>query len=166
MYCKHCGKRIPENSKFCRFCGNRISASKVKVDTEKAGGHEEKYYQSNNLEKTNILNNYFNVIKKYADFKGRASRKEYWLFFLANFIIYLGLAFFEGLIGVYPESEESIFITIYQLFIFLPSLAVGVRRMHDANKSGWVLIIPIYNLIVALRKGTPETNKYGSPPKD
>ena len=166
MYCKFCGKKIPDISKFCRYCGKKISASEPVTDSGKTEEHKGKHYQSMSQEQTNIISNYFGVIKKYADFKGRASRKEYWLFALASTIIFFGLSYFEGYIGAFAESEETIFGLIYQLFIFLPSLAVGIRRMHDANESGWALIIPIYNIIVSLRKGKTETNKYGPPPKD
>jgi uncharacterized membrane protein YhaH (DUF805 family) len=160
MFCKYCGKEIPSSSKFCRYCGNKISSS------SKTDEIEEMHPQGGKQEKTNIISNYFNVIKKYVDFKGRASRKEYWLFILANFIVALGLGVLEGFIGIAPESEDSILASIYQLFIILPTLAVGVRRMHDANESGWALIIPIFNLIVTLRKGNPKTNKYGPAPED
>jgi len=53
----------------------------------------------------------------------------------------------------------------YQLAILIPSIAVGVRRMHDVNKSGWFILIPIYNLILAVTDGTKGDNKYGHDPK-
>lgn len=171
MYCNKCGKHNTEDSKFCQFCGTKLAKISIKDSSFGKTKTEKEFPQSESKEssiknKTNIISNYFNVIKKYVDFKGRASRKEYWLFFLANLIIGLGLGYFEGLVGAYPDSEDSIFSSIYQLFVLLPSLAVGVRRMHDANESGWALIIPIFNLIVSLRKGNPETNKYGPAPED
>ena len=172
MYCSNCGKYNSEDSKFCQYCGSKLAKTSIKdklvanVGSDTVEGYEEKHYQDRNQKKTNILSNYLNVIKKYVDFKGRASRREYWLFFLANLIISFGLGFIEGLLGVNSKSEESIFVSVYQLFILLPSLAVGVRRMHDANEGGWASIIPIFNLIVASRKGNSETNKYGPPPKD
>ena len=54
---------------------------------------------------------------------------------------------------------------IYQLAILIPSIAVGVRRMHDVNKSGWFLLIPIYNFILAITDGTKGNNTYGPDPK-
>lgn len=171
MYCSSCGKHNSEDSKFCQFCGTKLAkiSTKVKsVDETKIekGFSQEESKESSFKGKTNIISNYFNVIKKYVDFKGRASRKEYWLFYLTNIIIYLCLGLLEGLFGINLENENSIFGSIYQLFIFLPSLAVGVRRMHDTDRSGWFLIIPIYSFVVTLIKGNPEVNKYGFPPED
>jgi uncharacterized membrane protein YhaH (DUF805 family) len=51
------------------------------------------------------------------------------------------------------------------LAIFIPSIAVGVRRMHDVGKSGWFLLIPIYNLILACTDGVQGDNEYGADPK-
>lgn len=69
----------------------------------------------------------------------------------------------EGVLGINSQSDESILSTIYQLVIFIPLISVGIRRMHDVNKSGWFFLIPIYNLILAIRKGDEVPNKYGSP---
>ena len=164
MYCKHCGKEIPENSEFCTFCGKAVNISKLKAESDNISNLKEKQHQDENQNQTNFIGNYFNVIKKYVDFHGRASRKEFWMFILANIVISLGLGLLEVFIGAFSKSEVSIFTTIYSLFIFIPNLALGVRRMHDADKSGWVLIIPIFNFIVSLRKGNPKTNKYGPSP--
>jgi len=171
MYCSNCGKHNAEDGKFCQFCGTKLvristRGKSVAQARNKDGIPQIETEKPSPKDKTNIISNYFNVIKKYVDFKGRASRKEYWLFILANFIIAFGLGCIEGLARVAPESGDSMFVSIYQLFIALPSLAVGVRRMHDTNKSGWVIVVPIYNFIITLRKGSLEANKYGSPPLD
>ena len=89
---------------------------------------------------------YLEVLKKYAVFRGRARRKEYWMFFLFNLLIAVALGFVEGLVGIAPESDESVLVTIYQLAILIPAIAVGVRRMHDTDHSGWWLLFPIVNL--------------------
>lgn len=111
------------------------------------------------------MNYYTEPLKKYAVFNGRAGREEYWYFFLFNFIIVFVLGLIEGLLGIAPESDDSIFANIYSLAVLIPSIAVGVRRMHDIDKSGWYILIPLYDLILALRKGTEGDNKYGSDPK-
>jgi len=69
------------------------------------------------------------------------------------------LEFIEG-------SDVNLLTNIYELAVFIPSIAVGVRRMHDINKSGWYLLIPIYNLILTLTDGTKGDNKYGPDPKE
>jgi len=104
---------------------------------------------------------YVLALKKYAVFNGRASRSEYWYFFLFNIIIAFFLGVIEGFLGIAPGSEESVLYSIYQIFIFTPSLAVGVRRLHDVNKSGWFILVPIYNLILLISKGDEGNNKYG-----
>ena len=111
------------------------------------------------------MNWYLKVLKQYADFSGRARRKEYWMFTLFNLIIAFVLGFIEGISNVNPTSDDSILANIYQLAVFVPSIAVGVRRMHDVGKSGWFLLIPIYNLILACTDGVKGENEYGADPK-
>lgn len=107
------------------------------------------------------------VLKKYAEFSGRARRKEYWMFILISMIIAFALGFIEGLLG----SPGFIGI-IYSLVILIPSIAVGVRRLHDTDRSGWWLLIgliPIIGGLVLLYflilDGTEGGNSYGPNPK-
>ena len=102
---------------------------------------------------------YFYVLKNYATFSGRARRSEYWYFTLFNLIILSILTFVGLLIRFHPLGN------IYSLIVLIPSIAVGVRRMHDVGKSGWFLLIPIYNLILAFTAGEEGKNEYGSNPK-
>lgn len=105
------------------------------------------------------MNYYFKVLQNYATFSGRARRKEYWMFFLFNIIVSFVFGFICGLIGI-PELAN-----LYTLAVLLPSIAVGVRRMHDVGKSGWFLLIPIYNFILAVTEGDKGENQYGTDPK-
>jgi uncharacterized membrane protein YhaH (DUF805 family) len=111
------------------------------------------------------MNYYFKVLQNYATFSGRARRKEYWMFFLFNIIIAMILGFIEGIADINPTSDDSILANIYSLAILIPSIAVGVRRMHDVGKSGWFLLIPIYNFILAVTEGEKGENQYGADPK-
>jgi uncharacterized membrane protein YhaH (DUF805 family) len=106
------------------------------------------------------MNYYFSAFKNYAKFSGRARRSEFWYFSLFNTIITYGLLYLSYAMG------NQVLYTIYVLATFIPSLAVGVRRMHDVDKSGWFLIIPLYNLILAFTDGTPGPNEYGDDPKN
>lgn len=105
------------------------------------------------------MNWYLAVLKKYAIFSGRARRSEYWYFVLFDSLILIALQ----IVGFYIGNE--ILYALYSLAVLIPSLAVGVRRMHDVNKSGWFILIPIYNLILACTDGTAGPNEYGSDPK-
>ncbi len=106
------------------------------------------------------MNWYIKVLQSYAVFSGRARRKEYWMFFLFNIIIAFVLGFIEGMLG-----GKGIVGNIYSLAVMIPGIAVGVRRMHDTDHSGWFLLIPLYNLILAVREGDTGDNRFGSDPK-
>lgn len=104
---------------------------------------------------------YFTLaFKKYAEFNGRSTRSEYWYFVLANFILSIILSFFSDTISI-----------IYGLIIIIPSLALGVRRLHDIGKSGWNILwglLPIigmiYLIILYCRKSQEVGNVYGPNP--
>jgi uncharacterized membrane protein YhaH (DUF805 family) len=107
---------------------------------------------------------YLRAWKKYAVFTGRASRTEYWMFFLFNIIFAFGLGLIEGFLGVATKTDQSVLGNIYSLAVFLPSIAVGCRRMHDTDRSGWWLLLPIVNLIFLAGEGTPGDNQFGANP--
>ena len=100
------------------------------------------------------MNYYLKVLKQYADFNGRARRKEYWMFVL-----------FNAIVGTVLSMIEPTVYGIYSLAVLIPTIAVAVRRMHDVGKSGWYLLIPLYNLILACTDGDSGDNEYGSNPK-
>ena len=106
---------------------------------------------------------YLKVVRdNYANFKGRASRQEYWMFFLFNVIFAFALGIIEGLTGIFGNTDESILANIYSLAVAIPSIAVGVRRIHDVGKSGWFLLIPIYNFILLVTDSESGENQYGN----
>ncbi|MBF0239945.1 MAG: DUF805 domain-containing protein [SAR324 cluster bacterium] len=107
------------------------------------------------------MNWYIEVLKKYAVFSGRSQRKEYWMFFLFNLIISFVLGFIEGFAG-----GPGITPNIYSLAVLVPSIAVGVRRMHDTDHSGWWLLLPVVNFIFLVLDSQPEENRFGTNPKD
>lgn len=82
---------------------------------------------------------------KYVVFEGCASRSEYWWWFLFNFLASFAAGFIEECMGF-----GSILSSLVSLALFLPSLAVAVRRCHDTNHSGWWILCPIYNIILML----------------
>lgn len=110
---------------------------------------------------------YISVLRDhYADFAGRARRREFWMFALINFVISLVLGIVLGLVHMGPLSN------IYSLAVLVPSLALGARRLHDTDRSGWwqlVGIIPIVGWIILIiwcaTDSQPGDNKYGPNPK-
>lgn len=116
---------------------------------------------------------YLKVLKNYADFSGRARRKEYWFFFLFNFIIALVLGLVDGVTGTLnPALGIGLLGGIYSLAVLIPGLAVSVRRLHDTGRSGWWLLIALVPLIGAIvlliflvSDSKPEANQYGVSPK-
>lgn len=124
------------------------------------------------------MNHFINVLKKYATFSGRATRSEYWYFILIYSITYTILMGIDLAIGTFSQEllDKGTFLgflsTAYSLVLFLPSLAVTVRRLHDINKSGWwflFILVPIIGfilLVVYLCTNSKEDNKYGINPKN
>ncbi len=131
------------------------------------------------------MNWYFQVLKKYAVFSGRARRKEYWYFILFNGIICFVLGLIEGLAFVLrdgkgalitPEMGEmsfSVLAGIYALAVLLPSIGVSIRRLHDTGRGGWWLLISliplvgsIILLIYMVANSQEGTNQYGPSPKN
>ena len=87
------------------------------------------------------------------------------MFILFNLLIAFALGALEGFLGIAPESDESLLVTIYQLAVLIPTIAAGVRRMHDTDHSGWWLIVPIVNLVFAVLDGQKGENRFGPDPK-
>jgi uncharacterized membrane protein YhaH (DUF805 family) len=125
-------------------------------------------------------------LRRYADFSGRSRRKEYWMFALGIFIVYAvlltlvamgGLFSSMGSAGAAPQISAIGWIgiallVIVALGIFIPSLALVVRRLHDQDKSGWFILIQfipyiggIIMLIFMCIEGTKGENRFGPDPK-
>jgi uncharacterized membrane protein YhaH (DUF805 family) len=121
------------------------------------------------------MNWYLAVLKKYADFNGRARRTEYWMFQLFNVLICFA-ALILGLILMKASAGLGIFfyvlLGLYGLAVLLPNLAVTVRRLHDSSKSGWLILVCLVPfvgglivIIMMLLDSTPGANLYGPNPK-
>ena len=106
------------------------------------------------------------VLENYANFNGRARRAEYWWYSLGNLILFIIAAVLDSVIGLAILGPYGIFYTVLLLGTIIPSIAVGIRRMHDVGKSGWFILIPIYNLILACTEGDKGSNEYGPDPKN
>jgi len=116
------------------------------------------------------MNEFIAIVKKvflenYCNFEGRATRKEFWYAFLFNFIVSAILGLF-GKVGVWLSG-------IWSLAVLLPFLGVGARRLHDINKTGWLLLlslIPLVGQIILIiwwaTAGETTENQYGPVPTD
>ena len=134
------------------------------------------------------MNEYLNVIRNnYANFQGRARRREYWMFTLINTVILILLQIpVQGAVLAMSAQEEggsaatgfagatlvfAVLLLIYALAVILPSIAVTVRRLHDSGKSGWwylLNLVPFGSLVVlvfCVLDSEPGSNKWGRNPK-
>jgi uncharacterized membrane protein YhaH (DUF805 family) len=104
----------------------------------------------------------------YVGFTGRARRSEYWYWTLFVVIV----SFVVGFVGGVNSDLSNIITAIVSLALFLPGLAMSVRRLHDTDRSGWFVLlalIPLVGFIILLvfyvQEGTPGDNKFGANPK-
>ncbi len=102
---------------------------------------------------------------RYATFTGRAPRAEYWFFVLFCVLVSLVIAIFEGTVSEGASNYLSVF---FSLGVFLPSLAVQVRRLHDTDRSGWwaaLALVPVIGSLVlvwfCVQPGTKGRNRFG-----
>ena len=119
------------------------------------------------------MNWYLKALKKYAEFSGRATRQEYWIFVLFNLVFSSAATWLDRLLGVTYAGDYGFINSLYTLVLFIPGLAVTVRRLHDTSKSGWFLLlffIPligwIWIIIVLATAGDKGSNKYGADPQE
>lgn len=197
MFCTQCGVSAPGQSKFCSSCGAPITeiapaneqiveiairqipsanttfqpATPAYSSSSYTGGSE----TYSGLPMSEAIKS---VFSKYARFAGRATRSEYWYFTLFNLLITAGLLLLTSMLAnsVGSMTDTSI-IGVFLLFIwciaiFIPSLAVSIRRLHDAGYSGWLyllVLVPYVGGIVlfvfALLVSQPADNLWGKAPK-
>jgi len=162
-YCSNCGSELREGSVFCSNCGTSIDKPVVR-----------------NREIRGIFDYYKDALRKYADFSGRASVREYWMFVVGNLIIgFVGglgaliLAFIIGLgTDIYGLGVLFYVLVVggYGLYIIIPSVSISVRRLHDQDKSGAFYFLtfipyigPIVILVFMCLQGNTGINQYGEP---
>lgn len=115
------------------------------------------------------------VFGKYATFEGRACRSEFWWFALFNLLMQIPIGIVDGMLvggrGMMDMNQFTPVSTIWGLAVFVPSLAVAVRRLHDTDRSGWwwfLWVIPIIGWIVLfiwyVTEGTRGPNRFGPDP--
>jgi len=112
----------------------------------------------------NLVDSVITCLQKYVGFEGRASRSEYWWFFLAIYIASIPVGMIDGILFGWDLDDPMWLSLAFNLAIMLPSLAVGVRRIHDHGKSGWWILMPFYNLYLLIVEGEHVANVYGPVP--
>ena len=113
-------------------------------------------------------------LQHYADFNGRARRSEYWYFVLFNFIVSILIGLSLGVIAGLLNVPALVYLAhLWSLAVFIPSLAVSVRRLHDIGRSGWWLLLSLIPLVGAIiliiwhcTDSQPAANQYGPNPKE
>lgn len=121
------------------------------------------------------MSSMFLPLKRYADFRGRSGRKEYWMFLLFQIMVSIAVNL-VSFIGASMDSSlvaglAAIVSVVFGLAMFIPGLAVSVRRMHDIDKSGWQLLwafVPLVGAIILIifmaKQGTTGPNRFGPAP--
>ena len=162
-FCKHCGAKLDEGANFCAGCGKKIDGltngeeNPYAPPKQSAAGFAE--------DKKNPWQYFTGVFRKYAVFKGRARRAEFWWFTLFNTVISTIISVAELIFDLHIFGDTGLLSTVWSLAVFIPSLSVTVRRMHDCGKSGWFMLIPVYGwIILPCTRGNYGPNSYGPDP--
>jgi uncharacterized membrane protein YhaH (DUF805 family) len=111
-------------------------------------------------------------LRNYANFQGRATRPEYWYFFLMTMLVFVILAILDGMLGKFNgDTGMGLLSGIFLVAVAVPSLAVGARRLHDTGRSGWwqlINVVPYIGWLVVMvlfaLRGQQYANKFGEVP--
>jgi len=152
MFCPKCGKENSDDVRFCSSCGANIAAQNTSSPAAAP--------PSASSEQMTFGKSISTCMGKYVDFNGRASRPEYWWFYLFTVLLSWGSLIVD---------QSGIVSGIVNLALLLPALSAAARRLHDTNRSGWWMliaftIIGLIPLIIWLAsKGNDQPNEYGNP---
>jgi len=173
-FCKNCGKQLEEDEKFCGGCGKATTAETVeqKAETVKPSSDTvvgvENKSENCGAAVTSIWQGYVSFWKNYANFKGRATRMEFWGAFLINFIIIIGIVIIAMVFTVAEVTLAGnvllVLSCIYTLAVSIPNTTITIRRLHDVNRSarslfwGFTIIgsIPIFIWLCEKSWWTPD----------
>lgn len=155
--CPVCAEQIEEDSVSCPYCHEPLTSKAIPSSHRATIAKEQpKATNRENLETppSSFLSHYFTrvVCKQYADFIGTATRKQYWLYILFYSVISIAASSIDILLGIdFQLFGESLgygwLFTIVSLALTIPSLAIGIRRLHDIGKSGWWFLIVLIPLV-------------------
>lgn len=155
MNCAKCGALLGAGSGFCAACGTAVTPAASVVQLSAFGWFK------------HVL------MKNYANFQGRARRREYWFFTLFVVLFAIGFAMIDWMIGSFDaDSGVGVIEGLWVLGCLIPSLAVLVRRLHDTDRTGWWALLnllpvvgPLVLLVFTLLDSRPGENRFGPNPK-
>ncbi|HEX8527822.1 DUF805 domain-containing protein [Allosphingosinicella sp.] len=121
-------------------------------------------------------------LKRCFDFSGRSRRREFWMFVLFLLVVAMALMIVDSQLGLGGSATSSyrsdsngleasfaltggVLTWVFLALMAVPLVAAAVRRAHDQDKSGWLVLIPIYNLILMFIEGTRGPNRFGPDPQ-
>lgn len=163
-FCSQCGNKVAPNSSFCNVCGTALSdgvyddAYAGSANPYEAGApvaEEASYYAAGDATVgPSFWGAFGHCMKNYCNFRGRATRTEYWGWGIVNALVCAGLQLGAVALtaggGADPEGATNLVDSLWSLAVMLPALAVMARRLHDVGWSAKLMIGPIALAIVGL----------------
>ncbi|HHK5575832.1 TPA: DUF805 domain-containing protein [Neisseria polysaccharea] len=177
------GKRYPFKSEEWKEQGIPTRGMKVDFDVDETG-QAVALYKPLGASSTGNKNGQLSLFalfletltKRYAQFSGRASRREFWGFALFSVVAALAILFVAGIMLEIDEGLSIVLVNLYWIFVialYIPSLSVSVRRLHDTGKSGWwnlISVIPfigqIWLIVLWCEASVNEDNQWGGLPEN
>ncbi|MBC8869648.1 MAG: DUF805 domain-containing protein [Planctomycetes bacterium] len=155
--CKKCRTKVDDAFDVCWQCGTSVDGIEDESFSAEADATPDRDPEPSTSEAARVRRvpsagsfSYIEVWKKFAVFEGRASRIEFWMFFLFNVVIALGLSLVDVIAGTTTESGRGVLSGVFSLAVWLPNIAVTVRRLHDTGRSGWWLLIGVVPCVGAI----------------
>ena len=160
MNCRQCGRENLERAKFCGGCGASLTDQEIPP------------YSSDplSLPRVSFATAVQLGFSRFLDFRGRSTRAEYWWFSLFIVIGSVITSLVDGILGTGGPNGGLIEV-LFSLITLIPSLSLGVRRLHDINRTGWWLLIYftivgiILVIVWAIKQGDEGLNRYGTDPR-
>lgn len=153
VFCRGCGAQIHESAPMCPKCG-------ALQDPSSSYGEDQR--------PRTFVSSIAICFNRYFQFRGRAARAEYWYFVLFTILLGVGADLIDA---VWLRSGLEVFGSIVNIALFIPSLAVWTRRMHDLDRTGWwwlLILLPLIGWLILLvwtcTAGTRGPNRYGPDP--
>jgi len=173
MYCGNCGTERNNKAKFCTNCGNSLSQELIGNQIGPSSNPLANYLESNAPNHMSFTEAVDYCFKNWDNFEGRASRSEFWYFYLFNLLVVVCLYPFLNLLTFLADHDlkflYSWMIISFLIITIMPTAATITRRLHDIGKTGanvlWALV-PFGGIALIIwycQKGESEANNFGPP---